>query len=237
MRPIDIINVTGLLITDDNGDDLERELRRKMEPRSVRTINPTPSGYGIEHPGHAIEQTILKIQEAVRDVEQRFGNSNVLLVGRSYGAFMTLLAAIRMEFKKVSKAILIEGPLHPDIEVKLPRHLPLFKPYDAHYKIRPALAREAIEHLIKLGTSRLVVIQGGGEDDVVPMEAQVLPGDFDTAEFSDDNFAKVNTDSRARGLVVKLPPHTGVRGGYRNHFHWNPKKMEMIGEIIRNTAC
>jgi len=234
MRPIDIINVTGLLMSED-GDELEQKLREKVEPRFIRTIDPTPSGSGIEHPGHAIEQIILKIQEAVRDIEQQFGNPNVLLVGRSYGAFMTLLAAIRMEFEKVSKAILIEGPLHPDIEVKPPRHLPAFRPFGAHYRERSTLAREAIERLKKLGTSRLVIIQGGGEDDVVPTAAQVLPEDFDTTEFLYDDFAKANTESGAQGLVVKLPPHTGGRG-YRNHLCWSPKKTEMIGKIIEKVA-
>lgn len=230
---------------DGEKDGIEKELREKVEPRFLRTIAPTPIGSVMEHPDRAIERAIFMIKEAMRDIEQQFGEPKVLLVGRSYGAFIALLAAIRINFRKILKTILIEGPLHPDVPVMPPGLLPPLMACGIHYKIRPTLAREAIDHLRELGTSHLVVVQGGGEDDVVPIAAQVIPGDFETIEFLNDNFAKTHTGDGTRGLVIKLPPH--IRGsdgglkkllpnGYRNHLFWSDEKMEMVRKIIENAV-
>lgn len=226
---------------DGNGDGIEEELREEVEPRFLRTIAPTPISSVMEHPAHAIERAVLMIRKAVQDIEQQFGEPNVLLVGRSYGAFVALLAAIRMNFQKISKAILIEGPLHPDVSVKPPLLLPPLMACGIHYKARPTLAREAVESLRKLGTSRLVVVQGGGEDEVVPTASQIIPGDFETIELSSDTLRRIHTGDSKRGLVIKLPPHIGGRDGgmkrllpdgYLNHLFWSKGKMEMIRKII-----
>lgn len=223
MRPIDIINVAGLLM-DGKKDGLEKELREKVEPRFLRTIAPTPLSSAMEHPDRAIERAVRMIEEAVRDIEKQFGEPKVLLVGRSYGAFIALLAAVRMNFHNILKAILIEGPLHPDISVTSPNLLPPLMACGVHYKTRPSLAREAVDRLRELDASHLVFVQGGGEDGVVPIAAQVLPGGFE---------------------IIKLPPHIGGRdggmknllpAGYRNHLFWSREKMEMIRRIIENAV-
>ncbi len=244
MKSVDIINVAGLLM-DGGKDGLEQELREKVEPRFLRTIAPTPISSAMEPPAYAIERAMLMILEAVRDIERQFEEPNILLVGRSYGAFTALLAAIRMNFKKISKAILIEGPLHPDVSVAPPNLLPPLMACSGHYKARPAFAREAVDRLSELGTSRLVVVQGGREDSVVPTAAQVLPGDFETVEFLDDQFVDIHPENGGRGLIIKLPSHMGGRDGgmknllpygYRNHLFWSEEKMKIVGEIINNAA-
>lgn len=230
---------------DGKKDGIEKELRENVKPRFIRTIAPTPISSVMENPAYAVERAILLIEEAVQDVEQQFGASEVLLVGRSYGAFIALLAAVRRDFKKISRAILIEGPLHPDISVTPPNLLPPLMACDNHYKIRPTLAREAMDRLGEIGTSRLVVVQGGGEDSVVPTEAQVIPGDFETIEFLNSRLSNRHTENGARGLIIKLPSHIGGHGGgmkkllpdgYRNHLFWSREKMQMIREIIENVS-
>lgn len=244
MKSIDIVNVAGLLM-DGKKDGIEKELKEKVEPRFIRTIAPTPIGSVMENPIYAVERAILMIQEAVRDVEQQFGESEVSLVGRSYGAFIALLAAIRMNFQKISRTILIEGPLHPDISVTPPNLLLPLMACGIHYKVRPTLMREAIDRLGEIGTSRLVVVQGGGEDGVVPTAAQVIPGDFETIEFLNGHFPNIHAGNGTRGLVIKLPPHIGGRNGgmkkllpdgYRNHLFWSKEKIQMIREIIKNVV-
>lgn len=244
MRSIDIINVAGLLM---NGkkDGIEKELTERVEPRFLRTIAPTPIDSVMENPIYAIERATLMIQEAIRDIEQQFGEPKILLVGRSYGAFIALLAAIRMNFRKISKAILIEGPLHPDIPVTPPNLIPPLMACGIHYKVRPTLAREAIGRLGELGTARLVIVQGGGEDGVVPTAAQVIPENFETIKLLNDNFQKIYTGNGTKGLVVQLPPHIGgsdggmkklLPVGYRNHLFWSEEKMRMIRRIIEDVA-
>lgn len=244
MRSIDIINVAGLLM-DGKKDGIEKELREKVEPRFLRTIAPTPIGSAMEHPDHAIERAVLMIREAMRDIEQQFGEPKILLIGRSYGAFIAFLAAIRINFQKILKAILIEGPLHPDVSVTPPNLLPPLMACGIHYRVRPTLAREAIDRLRELGTSHLVVVQGGREDGVVPTAAQVIPGDFETIELLNDHFSNIHTGNGTRGLVMKLPPHIGGRDGgmkkllpdgYRNHLFWSEEKMEMVRKIIENAV-
>lgn len=230
---------------DGDKDGIEKELKEKVEPRFIKTIAPTPIGSVMENPVYAVERAILMIQEAVRDIEQQFGEPKVLLVGRSYGAFIALLAAIRINFRKILRAILIEGPLHPDISVTPPNLLPPLMACGIHYKVRPTLAREAIDRLGEVGTSRLVIVQGGKEDGVVPTAAQVIPDDFETIEFLNGHFSNIHTGNGTRGLVIKLPPHIGgsdggmrklLPDGYRNHLFWSKEKMQMIREIIENVA-
>lgn len=244
MKSIDIINVAGLLM-DGKKDGIGKELKGKVEPRFLRTIAPTPIGSVMEHPDYAVERAVCMIGEAIRDIEQQFGDPKVLLIGRSYGAFIALLAVIRINFRKILKTILIEGPLHPDVSVMPPSLLPPLIACGIHYKVRPALAREAIIRLRELGTSHLLIIQGGGEDSVVPTAAQVIPGDFEIIGPLNNNFPKIHTGNGTRGLVVKLPPHIGGRDdgmkkllpdGYRNHLFWSNEKMEMVRKIIANAV-
>lgn len=244
MKSIDIINVAGLLM-DGEKDGIESELKERVEPRFIRTIAPTPISSAMEDPLRAIERAILMIQKAVQDIERQYGEAKVFLVGRSYGAFIALLAAVRMNFRKISRAILIEGPLHPDIPVTPPNLLPPLMACGIHYRVRPTLAREAIERLGRIGTSRLIIVQGGKEDGVVPTAAQVIPGDFETVELLNGHSPNIQAWNGTRGLVIKLPPHIGGCDGgmkklfpnaYRNHLFWSKEKAQMIREIIESAV-
>ncbi|MBI5413303.1 hypothetical protein HZA42_03080 [Candidatus Peregrinibacteria bacterium] len=128
-----------------------------------------------------------------------------------------------MEFKNILKVILVEGPLHPYITVRPPPLLPPLMLCGVHYESRPKLAGTAVHELVKLGMGeRVTAVQGGCEDDVVPIAAQVLP----------HNHA---------GRVVTLPEHavglaTGLKKalpqGYRNHLFWSEAKMNLVTDVV-----
>lgn len=236
---IDIINVAGLLMNGQN-DGLEKALHKRLTPRSIRTIAPTPLKAAMEHPDMAVARAISMIQQTIAEIEEQFGEAKIMLVGRSYGAFIALLAAIRMEFEKMLRVILVEGPLHPDVLVEPPKLILPLMLCGIHYEVRPQLAREAVEGLRRLGSSLVTIIQGGQQDDVVPLEAQLLPVDFQHVTLSGDDLSVLKTDDMERGAVITLPPHAigvseGLRRtlpqGYRNHLFWNEAKMDFVTQI------
>ncbi len=243
---------------DGENDGIEKELREKVQPRYLKTVAPTPISSAMEHTSRAVERLVLMIRDVVRDIESQFDEPNLFIVGRSFAAYVAHLALIadnEFSLKKVSRAILIEGPLHPEVLVEPPKFpvLPPFFPQlpflpltacGAHYKLRPELAQEAANRLQELGTSHLVLVQGGCEDSIVPVEAQTLPGDFETIELSNDDLSRIHP-ANGQGIIVKLPPHIGGRSGgirrifpvgLRNHLFWSKAKMEMIRRIIERAA-
>lgn len=238
---IDIINVAGLLMNGKN-DGLEKALKEKIHPRSIRTIAPTPLKSSREHPEYAIQRTASMIREAVDEIKRRFGEAKVYITGRSYGGFNDVLAAVDLDFKDIERVISIEAPLHPDILVEPPKLLPPLMLCGIYYKHRPELARKAADRLQQLDTSRIIMIQGSAEDDVVPSDAQVLPGDFHVIELSGNDLSNLQAPNGNRGLIVKLPHHLGgineglrrtLPQGYRNHLFWNNEKMNLVTDIIR----
>lgn len=244
MKPIDIINVAGLLM-DGKNDGIEDELRLRVQPRSLKTIAPVPLGSAMEHPEHAIQRAVQMIQETIHELEGEFGESRVVLIGRSYGAFIALLAAVRMDFQKILKAVLIEGPLHPNVVVHPPALLPPLMTCGVHYKARPDLAREAVDRVKVLGAQRIVMIQGCVEDSVVPVDSQVIPGNFEVLEMTEKAIRGNAFVHGQRGVVAKLPAYLGGRmdgmkklfpEGYRNHLFWSEEKMRTVQEIIAKVA-
>ncbi len=242
MKSLSIINVAGLLM-DGKNDGLEAALRQRVTPDFLRTIAPTSLDSATKHPNEAIEHAIVMIRRAMQDVKESTGDPNIVLVGRSYGAFIALLASIRMNFQNITRVVLIEGPLHPDVLVAPPMLLPPLMICDSHYQMRPVLAREAVEHLSALGTSPLVIIQGQAQDDVVPIASQVIPGDFRIMNV-DRMFSSHHEIDHDRGSVVRLPRSIGgechgmkriLPDGYRNHLFWSKEKMDMILDIFEAT--
>ena len=243
MKQIDIINVAGLLM-DGEDDGIEKELREKVNPRYIKTLAPTPLRAATEHPNQAIERLVSMIRDLIGEIERQFGESRVVVVGRSYGAFMALLASIRMDFQKILRTVLIEGPLHPDVTVKPPFLIPPLRRCGIHYDNRSELAQEAVDKLKELGTSRVAIVQGGMKDDVVSLDAQLIPGDFKTVDMS-NSFANAFAENGSHGLIFKLPPDIGGRNkgvrkifpeGYRNHLFWTQEKMDMVRSVIENSA-
>jgi len=231
MKSLDIINIAGLLMNEKN-DDLEYELRETLKPKNLTTIAPTPPSATTESPELAIERAISSTR----------GKSNIVLIGRSYGGFIALLTAIRTKFENIHKAIIIESPVHPDVTVKPPILLPPLLTCRSHYKARPKLAEEAAKWLKQNGTSGLVIIQGSDTDAVVPNEAQVIPGDFETIELSNSNIPEPRT---TKGKIYRLPkkingPTKGLSRilpeNYNNHLSWSHEKITLIREIIDFTG-
>ena len=198
MQNLHIINVAGLMM-DGKDDGIEKALRDAVKPASLITVAPTPPDAAFEHPNKGIARLILMIRETIVGLEKAFENPQIVLVGRSYGAFMALLAAVRMDFEKILKVILIEGPLNPDVTVVPPALLVPLLACRSHYDARPDVTREAAEWLKTNGTEKVVIVQGGAPDAVVENAAQIVSGDFD--EFDLDK-------STIQQLVRTLVPST-----------------------------
>ncbi len=222
MKPIDVINIAGLRMNGEE-DSMELALKEQVQPRSITTLAPTPWNSAGEHPEMALERLIGMIDAHLDTLERTFGEPRAVLVGRSYGAFMALLAATRMEFRRIFRVVLLEGPLHPDVEVRPPFLLPPLKSCGVHYDARPDLARSALKYLETLGTERLLIIQGTARDDVVPNAAQVPPGPFD------GRLIRLPADiGHKTSIMKKLLPE-----GYRNHLFWSDAKFAMICDAIK----
>ncbi|MDP3975875.1 MAG: hypothetical protein Q8P95_03070 [bacterium] len=241
MEHVDIINVAGLMM---NGrdDGIEKALREAEVGRSVRTIAPTPYKLRHEGPEDGIARTGQLLEQAIADIDEQDGNSRIVVVGRSYGGFMALMAAVRREFYRIFRVVLIEGPLHPDVEVGVPWLIPPLKACRAHYEARSELAREAVDYLASHGTSQVVIVQGGGKDSVVPVDAQALPGNFESTEW--DGKGEL-APANGQGRIVRLSPRLAglglsprrlLPGGYRNHLFWKPEKMEAVVRIISHSC-
>ncbi len=228
MRNIDVINVAGLLL-DGKNDGLEAAIRHNLKPRSIITIAPTPPRSARENPNYSIERAMAMVKEITEDLRRGNPTAKVILIGRSYGGFIALLVACRMNFENILKVITIESPLHPEVAVGPPMLLPPLALCGPHYQHRASLAREAIEFLKQHGTERVLTIQTGREDGVVPPEAQIL-----------------QDMSPHKGLRVRLPSHLGhgdpgllqmaLPPSYRNHLFWSEEKMKYIMSIINDVA-
>lgn len=223
---------------------LEFTLRNKVPARSVRRICPTPPFSATEHPEMAIERTISQIKQIIEEIESNSEESRIVLVGRSYGAFIALMAACRLKFEKIFKAILIEGPLNPEVTVNPPALIPPLLLCAKHYENRPTLAQEALETLNELGTAKVVIVCGR-EDSVVPPAAQQLPRDFQILELQNDDLNELENFDSERGVIIVLPAHIGgvsagpkkiLPKGYRNHLFWSDQKFDMIRQIIIHTT-
>ena len=235
--PIDVINVSGLLMTGEN-DGIENALRENGKVRSIATIAPMPPESTRDHLEDAISRAVYKVRSIINKIEAQYESSNVALVGRSFGALVALMAAVRMDFEKIAKTVLCEGPLNPDVEVKPPLLIRPLMACDRYYDERPDAANEATDYLKESGTQRNIIIQGSALDKVIPTEAQVIPAVFRKTSPSEGYF-----DASDLGLIVKLPSDigfqtTGVRkvlpDSYKNHLFWSDAKMKVVTDVIEN---
>ena len=236
MENIDFINVAGLLM-DGKNDSLENALRVKLHPHSITTIAPTPLHAARENPNRSIERAISMVKQAIERVQTANPTASVVLMGRSYGGFIALLAACRMNFGNISKIITIESHVNPDIDVVPPRLLPPLALCGPHYEHRASLAQEAVDFLNRHGTRHVVTIQAGDEDGVVPIAAQAIPGDFQIFMMEDDNIEILASNPHSKGIQIHLLPHLGsddsgfkmaLPQSYRNHLFWSREKMQCV---------
>lgn len=226
MKPVDIINVAGLLM-DGKNDGIERAVREKLQPRFIRTIAPTPPDSMREDPRLSILRSVEMIREVIVEIVREFGQPNVILVGRSLGGYTALLAALEMDFANISRVVPIESPLHPDITVEPPALLPPLLACDTHYQIRGENMHRAVKRMSALEVDmvrRLLIVQGGRQDSVVPLESQILPGNFETIQLP------AHIGGRSLSLNRPLPE------GYRNHLFWSDEKMDLVVDIIGTAA-
>lgn len=248
MENIDVINIAGLLMSGKD-DGIEIELRQKSSFRSVKTIAPTDFLSVItESPRDAIEKCIRQIRVLTKDLQAVFDTPNILLIGRSYGAFMAFQSVIRAKLSNIIGLVLIEGPLNPDIDVKVPT-LPLLKVLVAarrHYHERAQLMKEIINIPEKLQNIRAVIVQGTARDSVVPNNAQVISDNHQAREISTKTEIESILNEISRGpIILRLPTELGgIADGkaklfpqdYRNHLFWSKEKMAIIRKIIEATA-
>lgn len=208
---------------DGTDDSLEAAIRKNLRPRSITTIAPTPPRAARENPEYCIEQAITMVKKIIDDLQRDNPSAKVILTGRSYGGFIALLVACRMDFENILKVITIESPLSPDATVGPPLLIPPLALCGPHYENRPTLAREAVTFLKRRGPLPLVMIQGSDEDNVVPLEAQFLMEGTRVPLPAD-----LGSDSS--GLKRALP------ASYRNHLFWSEAKMRCVMEIIKDAA-
>lgn len=246
-KTIDIINVAGLML-DGSGDGIEAGLKERDGCRSLQTIAPTPPKKAREHPDESISRTMDWIQEAADQLKEDHGNANIILIGRSYGGFVALAAAVRLHFENILHVITFLAPLHPTENVSSPTLIPLGI-CAQHYNHRPEIAQECVDYLQNNGTSKLTLVQGKSPDGIVPNAAQILPGDFHRVDLSERPIEDSDLARTDKGSIVTFQPHEGEKGAfkkmlpqsYRNHLFWPPEKMDhaqnIIGTVMKNTSA
>lgn len=155
--------------------DFVRELSRSVQFASRKIIWGCPP-----HAGGRDPQERLDYLNDLIDC----GDDKKFMIGHSYGAFLALaLACRRYRFHGafnggLDKLVLIDGPLHPDIEVFPPPGVEFFKPFSTQYLYRPSIAQECMDsclkHLPKEDLAKILTI-GSAVDDIVLPAAKSLP--------------------------------------------------------------
>ncbi len=205
-------------------DGIEVALRKRGNVRSVVTLYPTPVSAAMEDPEVCADRLDVMIRARVANLERQFGEKpRVRLVGLSYGFCTALIMAMRTNFQDIFDLIGIEGPINPDVPVTPPLLIPPLLTCTKHYARRPELMREVHDYLQMSGMmDRVTVMRGSAHDDVVPLAAQIFPGEFS-------------------GRLVTFPPDIGnKREGwksvfpdeYLNHLSWSDAKMAMACDVI-----
>lgn len=125
-------------------------------------ISGCPLEKAEEEPDILIDDVRLALRERTREV---------VLMGHSYGALLALSAACREGLQDISKLILIDGPLHPRIEVKPVNSF--LRQFIRQYRERVRIASECLEILPSMARKRIVTL-GTKHDRIVPGKAKSL---------------------------------------------------------------
>lgn len=124
---------------------------------------------------HAATDSHKRVQ-AIVEVLDKMGE-NVWLVAHSAGAHYSLDAARRRGFRSVH-GVLVNGALHPDVNVKPPPGHFIFHLFARQYAMREALMRQCLGALAQaepaVREQYLTVVSP--DDRIVPPDAQRLPG-------------------------------------------------------------
>lgn len=221
MKPFDVINVGGLMGTSNR---IERALHARGNVRFVTTVYPTPASAALEDPQDGVTRLIAMIEEKVADIRRQFGEPRVKLVGLSNGSCQALMAAVQTNFRDILSVMSIEGPLHPDVPVAPPLRIPLLFACTKHYARRPELMRQAYHYLVTNDMmARVTILRGSAQDDVVPLEAQIFPGDFHGRLVT---FPESIDHDDASVKAMLFPK------AYSKHLFWSDAKMAMACEVI-----
>lgn len=222
---------------DGKKDSLSYKMNHELGAQ-VHTIAPTNGTvttfrspeYAIKYAGELIDDALGQVPEGC----------SVLGVGRSYGGFSLLKAALatRQRFDQFQKLILLESPLHSEQSVTIP---PLLLPlYLAirHYHARQRLAREIVEQLSDDDLKKIITV-GEQEDAVVNPNAMHLPGNFNRVEIDNPDDVDSLDFSQAHAITLTAdyePTKKGITGKlpreYRKHLNWSAEKYAMIMRII-----
>lgn len=230
-----------------NGDGIEAALlSHEIPPASVTTIAPTPPLKVREKPIVSIDRCFEEVNRAIKTITEKDEHARIILIGRSFGAFLGLLAAIRLKFERIAKVIMIEGPMNPNIEVTAPTALPMLRLCGKHYDERVDRALAAHTELNNPNVEyrkQLVMIQPQAADAVVPNQAHVLPGRYPRAAYDTDESSRTNIIQLAKngGLVIQLPDTYIGKGtgliaalpqNYQNHLEWSSNKMDAVVDSV-----
>lgn len=155
--------------------DFVKELSRSVRFASQKIIWGCPSYAGGRDPQERLDY----LNDLIED-----GGDKKFMIGHSYGAFLALaLACRRYRYHGVfngglDKLVLIDGPLHPDVEVSLPEGVEFFKPFLTQYRHRPGIAQQCMDSCLKLlpkaDLAKILTI-GSAVDNIVPPAAKSLP--------------------------------------------------------------
>ncbi len=175
-------------------DKLARKLSAELLPRTTNVISSAPWHRALQHPESIISQVTEDITALNSD--------NLLLVGHSYGALIALAYASRTKLANVLKAVLIDGPLNPDIDVTPAKtaHNIFYR----HYEYREQLARRCEQELSQIDTSKIICV-GALNDRIVPPGAKHLNGNFDNIHLGAYSDTEQTSFSSIKGLNIFLP--------------------------------
>lgn len=230
----DAIHVLGLLDSFAT-NRLCRDLKED-DFDTLHTCSPTPIHHPNEEPERAIARLAEEIEAIGNEIRDTFGREpNFKLIGRSYGGFVALMAAVELGFKDISSLITVEAPLNPEEDVGVPIGFPLFHLCTKHYRGRVQLAQKGVDYVEKNGGNGIVMIQSPeSEPDVfVPIDAQVLPVDSNILQWPADPDL-IKELSSEKPLVVQLQEGLGRKfiKSYRSHVLMTKAKRRELMQII-----
>ncbi len=203
---------------------------------TLHTCSPTPIHRPNEEPEKAIARLAEEIEAIGNEIRTTFGREpNFKIIGRSYGGFVALMAAVQLGFKDISSLVTVEAPLNPEEDVNVPIGFPPFHLCSKHYRGRVKLAEQGVDYVEREGGNGIVMIQSPkSEPDVfVPIDAQILPVDSNILQWP-DNPALIRELSAEKPLVVKLQEGLGRKfiKSYRSHVLMTKAKRRALMEII-----
>lgn len=188
--------------------ELAASLRNANPSLEINTLPGCPPSKANVHPQDLVESLAADFAMAPYDFT---------LLGHSYGALLALAAACRRRMCGISNLILVDGPLHPDVEVRPPEG-GFFDRFTIQYENRVDTAHRCLAVLRELPpqTRRRIVTIGNIEDAIVPPDAKCLSEishhDFENPDLQGHSLSPPKIEALTHFLVMRvMQPHDRVR--------------------------